>query len=136
MSHITLKSITKRFGAITALNDVSFEVKDAEFFVLLGPTGAGKTTTLRVIAGLTKPEAGSVTFDDQPVDLLPPADRDVAFVFQQYSLYPTMTVYDNLAFPLRSPARRQPEAEVEKRVAAVAALLRVLQDRFGATLRQ
>ena len=68
MSHITLKSITKRFGAITALNDVSFEVKDAEFFVLLGPTGAGKTTTLRVIAGLTKPEAGSVAFDDQPID--------------------------------------------------------------------
>ena len=64
MSHITLKNITKRFGAITALNDVSFEVKDAEFFVLLGPTGAGKTTTLRVIAGLTKPEAGSVDFDD------------------------------------------------------------------------
>jgi multiple sugar transport system ATP-binding protein len=125
MSHITLKSITKRFGAITALNDVSFEVRDAEFFVLLGPTGAGKTTTLRVIAGLTKPDAGSVTFDEQPVDALPPADRDVAFVFQQYSLYPTMTVYDNLAFPLRSPMRKQPEVEIRKRVEETAEVLRI-----------
>jgi multiple sugar transport system ATP-binding protein len=125
MSHITLKSITKRFGAVTALNDVSFEVKDAEFFVVLGPTGAGKTTTLRVIAGLTKPEAGSVAFDDQPIDALPPADRDVAFVFQQYSLYPTMTVYDNLAFPMRSPMRKQPEAEIKKRVEETAEILRI-----------
>ena len=66
MSHITLKNITKRFGAVTALNDVSFEVKDGEFFVLLGPTGAGKTTTLRVIAGLKKPEAGSVPSTTRP----------------------------------------------------------------------
>ena len=125
MSHITLKSITKRFGAITALNDVSFEVKDAEFFVLLGPTGAGKTTTLRVIAGLTKPEAGSVAFDDQPIDLLPPADRDVAFVFQQYSLYPTMTVYDNLAFPLRASLRKTNEADIKRVVTETAEILRI-----------
>lgn len=125
MSHITLKNITRRFGAITALNDVSFEVKDAEFFVLLGPTGAGKTTTLRVIAGLTKPEAGSVIFDEQPIDALPPADRDVAFVFQQYSLYPTMTVYDNLAFPLRSPIRKMPAPEIKKRVEEAAEVLRI-----------
>ena len=125
MSHITLKRITKRFGAITALNDVSFEVKDAEFFVLLGPTGAGKTTTLRVIAGLTKPEAGSVAFDDQPIDLLPPADRDVAFVFQQYSLYPTMTVYDNLAFPLRASLRKTNEADIKRVVTETAEILRI-----------
>jgi multiple sugar transport system ATP-binding protein len=125
MSHITLKSITKRFGAVTALNDVSFEVKDAEFFVLLGPTGAGKTTTLRVIAGLTKPEAGSVVFDDQPIDLLPPADRDVAFVFQQYSLYPTMTVYDNLAFPLRASLRKTNEADIKRVVTETAEILRI-----------
>jgi multiple sugar transport system ATP-binding protein len=125
MSHITLKNITKRFGAITALNDVSFEVKDAEFFVLLGPTGAGKTTTLRVIAGLTKPEAGSVAFDDQSVDALPPADRDVAFVFQQYSLYPTMTVYDNLAFPLRASLRKTNEANIKKVVNETAEILRI-----------
>ena len=125
MSHITLKSITKRFGANTALNDVSFEVHDAEFFVLLGPTGAGKTTTLRVIAGLTKPDTGSVSFDEQPVDALPPADRDVAFVFQQYSLYPTMTVYDNLAFPLRASLRKTNEADIKRVVTETAEILRI-----------
>jgi multiple sugar transport system ATP-binding protein len=93
--------------------------------VLLGPTGAGKTTTLRVIAGLTKPEAGSVAFDDQPIDLLPPADRDVAFVFQQYSLYPTMTVYDNLAFPLRASLRKTNEADIKRVVTETAEILRI-----------
>lgn len=125
MSQITLKNITKRFGAVTALNDVSFEIRDAELFVLLGPTGAGKTTTLRIIAGLTKQDAGSVCFDGQPVDALPPADRDVAFVFQQYSLYPNMTVYENLAFPLRAPLRRMKEEEIKKRVTETAEVLRI-----------
>ena len=125
MSQITLNDITKRFGAVTALNHVSFEVHDAEFFVLLGPTGAGKTTTLRVIAGLTKSDIGSVAFDGEPVDLLPPADRDVAFVFQQYSLYPTMTVYDNLAFPLRAPLRKMKEADIKKAVTEAAEVLRI-----------
>ncbi len=125
MSQITLRGITKRFKTVTALNDVSFEIKDSEFFVLLGPTGAGKTTTLRVIAGLEKQDAGNVLFDGQPVDNLPPADRDVAFVFQQYSLYPTMSVYDNLAFPLRAPLRRLPEPEIQKRVTETAEVLRI-----------
>jgi multiple sugar transport system ATP-binding protein len=125
MSQITLNDITKRFGAVTALNHVSFEVHDAEFFVLLGPTGAGKTTTLRVIAGLTKSDIGSVAFDGEPVDVLPPADRDVAFVFQQYSLYPTMTVYDNLAFPLRAPLRKMKEADIKKAVTEAAEVLRI-----------
>ena len=79
MSNVTLENITKRFGNITALKDVSFSINDGEFFVLLGPTGAGKTTTLRVIAGLTRQDEGSVLFDDQGVDQLTPADRDVAF---------------------------------------------------------
>ncbi len=125
MSQITLKNITKRFGVVTALNDVSFEIRDAELFVLLGPTGAGKTTTLRIIAGLTKQDAGSVCFDGQSVDALPPADRDVAFVFQQYSLYPNMTVYENLAFPLRAPLRRMKEEEIKKRVTETAEVLRI-----------
>ena len=125
MSQIALSNITKRFGAITALNDVSFEVKDAEFFVLLGPTGAGKTSTLRVLAGLAKQDAGHVSFDGQIIDALPPADRDVAFVFQQYSLYPTMTVYENLAFPLRAPLRKLPEPEIQKRVTETAEVLRI-----------
>jgi multiple sugar transport system ATP-binding protein len=125
MSHIVLESITKRFEQTTALRNVSFEIQHGEFFVLLGPTGAGKTTTLRVVSGLTKQDAGRVIFDGEPVDALAPADRDVAFVFQQYSLYPTMSVYDNLAFPLRSPMRRLKEPEIKKRVDETAELLRI-----------
>jgi len=125
MSDVELRNMTKHFPGVTALEDVSFSIKDGEFFVLLGPTGAGKTTTLRIIAGLEKQNKGSVLFDSQPVDKLSPADRDIAFVFQQYSLYPTMSVYDNLAFPLRSPLRRIPEPDIRKRVAEVAEVLRI-----------
>ncbi len=136
MSTVTLQQITKRFKQVTALEDVTFTVNHGEFFVLLGPTGAGKTTTLRIIAGLEKQDAGSVAFDGTPVDGLMPADRDIAFVFQQYSLYPTMTVYDNLAFPLRSPLRNMPEAEIRERVTRAAEILRIshLLDRKTARL--
>ena len=125
MSDVELQHITKHFPGVTALDDVSFSIRDGEFFVLLGPTGAGKTTTLRVIAGLERQDEGTVLFDGEPVDDLTPADRDIAFVFQQYSLYPTMTVYDNLAFPLRSPLRRLPEAEIRRRVEEAAEKLRI-----------
>lgn len=125
MSNVTLQTITKRFPGVTALKKVSFSIADGEFFVLLGPTGAGKTTTLRVIAGLTRQDEGHILFDDEPVDDFPPAARDVAFVFQQYSLYPTMSVYDNLAFPLRAPLRRLPEEEIRRRVEAAAEKLRI-----------
>ena len=125
MSQVALQNVTKRFGGVTALNDISFDVRDGELFVLLGPTGAGKTTTLRAIAGLEKPDAGAVVFDGQDVTALAPADRDVAFVFQQYSLYPNMSVYDNLAFPLRSPMRKTSESDIKKRVEDTAAVLRI-----------
>jgi multiple sugar transport system ATP-binding protein len=125
MSHLELQNITKQFPGVTALDDISFDVKNSEFFVLLGPTGAGKTTTLRVIAGLEKPEHGSVLFDGQKVDDLTPSDRDVALVFQQYSLYPTMSVFDNLAFPLRSPLRKTSMAEIRKKVEETAEVLRI-----------
>jgi multiple sugar transport system ATP-binding protein len=136
MSNVSLQNITKKFGDVTALRDVTFTVEDGEFFVLLGPTGAGKTTTLRIIAGLENQDAGSVSFDDRAVDGFTPADRDVAFVFQQYSLYPTMSVYDNLAFPLRSPLRKLPDAEIEGRVreAAEKLLIDHLLDRKTAHL--
>ncbi len=136
MADVELKNITKTFGYTTALKEISFEIGDGEFFVLLGPTGAGKTTTLRVIAGLEKQNEGSVLFDGQSIDEMTPADRDTAFVFQQYSLYPTMTVYDNLAFPLRSPMRKMPEPEIKTRVDATAEILRInhLLDRKTAHL--
>lgn len=125
MADVTLQNITKRFGRTTALSDVSLAIRDGEFFVLLGPSGAGKTTTLRVIAGLEQPDSGSVLFDGAPAEGLTTPERDVAFVFQQYSLYPTMSVYDNLAFPLRAPQRRVPEPEIKQRVAEVAEKLRI-----------
>jgi len=136
MSNVTLRHITKRFKDVTALDDVSFDIKDGEFFVLLGHTGAGKTTTLRVIAGLERQDAGDVLFDDEAVNTFAPADRDIAFVFQQYSLYPNMTVFDNLAFPLRSPLRKAPAAEIQIRVTEVAEKLRIthLLDRKTAKL--
>ncbi|MCB0229329.1 MAG: ABC transporter ATP-binding protein, partial [Anaerolineae bacterium] len=136
MSSVELQKITKRFKYVTALEDVSFMVHDREFFVLLGPTGAGKTSTLRIIAALLKQDSGSVLFDGEVVDGLTPADRDVAFVFQQYSLYPTMTVYDNLAFPLRSPLRKTPEDEIKTKVEHAAEILRIshLLDRKTAKL--
>ena len=125
MSNLKLKNVTKEYPGVTALKDVTFDVQDGEFFVLLGPTGAGKTTTLRVVAGLTKQNEGSVLFDDQEVDEFPPAERDVALVFQQYSLYPSMSVYDNLAFPLRSPMRNLPEEEIKVKVESTAETLRI-----------
>ena len=125
MSNVTLQKVSKRFPGVTALDEVSFSIKDGEFFVLLGPTGAGKTTTLRVIAGLENHDEGRVLFDGEPVDNFTPAERDVAFVFQQYSLYPTMSVYDNLAFPLRSPLRRVPESDIRQRVTETAQKLHI-----------
>ena len=125
MANVEVRGITKKFRYVTALDDVSFDVKDGEFFVLLGPTGAGKTTALRVISGLTKQDRGSVLFDGEPVDEVTPADRDTAFVFQQYSLYPAMTVYENLAFPLRSPMRKMPEDQIKIRASETAEILRI-----------
>jgi multiple sugar transport system ATP-binding protein len=136
MSNNNLENITKRFKGVTALDEVSLSIADGEFFVLLGPTGAGKTTTLRTIAGLEKQDAGHVYFDGECVDQHMPADRDTAFVFQQYSLYPNMTVYDNLAFPLRAPQRQLPDNEIKERVTTAAEKLRIthLLDRKTARL--
>ncbi|HZP19704.1 MAG TPA: ABC transporter ATP-binding protein [Bauldia sp.] len=125
MAEIVLNGTTKRFRDVVALDNVDLKVEDGEFFVLLGPTGAGKTTTLRVIAGLEHPEEGSVRIAGRDVTRVPPAGRDVTFVFQQYSLYPHLSVFDNLAFPLRSPARRVDETEIKRRVDGVAEMLRI-----------
>ena len=125
MASVELQGVTKRFGPVTAVRDLTLAIADGEFVVLRGPTGAGKTTTLRLIAGLERPEEGQIAIGGQDVTRRPPAERDVAFVFQQYSLYPHMTVYENMAFPLRSPARRLSEPEVEARVRETAAMLHI-----------
>jgi len=125
MAELALTGVTKRFGATVAVADLTLTVGDGEFLVLLGPTGAGKTTTLRLVAGLERPDAGSVLLAGRDVTREPPASRDTTFVFQQYSLYPHLTVYDNLAFPLRSPAHRVPEQRIRARVAEIARLLHI-----------
>ena len=125
MSKVTLSNITKRFNQVTALKDVSFSVDNGEFFVLLGPTGAGKTTTLRVLCGLEKQDEGQIRFDDENMDEVSPADRDTAIVFQEYSLYPTMSVFDNLAFPLRAPMRNLSNEDIIMKVDSVAEMLQI-----------
>jgi multiple sugar transport system ATP-binding protein len=125
MANVSLRHISKRFGHVNAVRDLSLIIGDGEFVVLLGPSGAGKTTTLRLVTGLERPDAGMVFIDGRDVTRDPPGTRDIAFVFQQYSLYPHLTVYDNLAFPLRSPARRVPEALIRKRVEQTAELLHI-----------
>jgi multiple sugar transport system ATP-binding protein len=125
MAHIELKNITKTFGANTALKGLNLEVEDGQFFVLLGETGAGKTTTLRIVAGLEKPTEGTVMLDGVDVGSWGAAERDVALVLQQYSLYPRYTVRENLEFPLKSKLRRVEPAEIAERVARVAKTLRI-----------
>jgi len=125
VAELRLERIGKRFGAIEAVRDLSLEVASGEFLVLLGPSGAGKTTTLRLVAGLETPDQGRIAIGGHDVTATAPALRDVTFVFQQYSLYPHLNVFDNLAFPLRSPLRRIDETKVRARVAEVARLLRI-----------
>ena len=126
MAKVELQNVTKIYDkTIKALDDVSFTVKDGEFFVLLGPTGAGKTTMLRSVAGLEKIDKGKILFDDEDITSAQPAARDTAFVFQQYSLYPHYKVYDNLAFPLRSPLRKLPESEIDSKVTKIAEMLKI-----------
>ncbi|HDJ51556.1 MAG TPA: ABC transporter ATP-binding protein [Thermoprotei archaeon] len=127
MAEVKLLSVTKKFGNVTAVDDLTLEIKDGEFFVLLGPSGCGKTTTLRIIAGLEEPTVGEIYIGDTLVAspekdiFIPPKDRDVAMVFQNYALYPHMTVYENIAFPLK--IRKVPEEEIRKKVKEVAELL-------------
>jgi multiple sugar transport system ATP-binding protein len=125
MAEVALLDVSKNYGAVAAVRNVSLSIANGEFVVLLGPTGAGKTTTLRLIAGLERPDRGNVLIQGRVVTEEVPAERDVAFVFQQYSLYPHLTVYDNLAFPLRSPARRMDEQLVRRRIHQVAELLHI-----------
>ncbi len=125
MAEVRLEGVVKRYGEVTAVAGLDLTLHDGELVVLLGPTGAGKTTTLRLVAGLERLDAGRLWIGGRDVSTVEPAGRDVAFVFQAFSLYPHYSVFDNLAFPLRSPLRRQPEAKVAARVREIAAMLRI-----------
>jgi multiple sugar transport system ATP-binding protein len=125
MADVHIKNVTKSFGDHVAVDGLDLHIADGEFVVLLGPTGAGKTTTLRLIAGLERPDAGTIQIGGHNATTLSPAERDTAFVFQQYSLYPHLSVFDNLAFPLRSPARKMPEDQIRRRVEEVAKMVRI-----------
>ncbi len=125
MAEVLLKGVSKSFGAHHALRDVTLHVEDGAFVVLLGPTGAGKTTTLRMVAGLDVPDQGEISIGGHSVDGLTPAQRDVTMVFQQYSLYPHLTVRDNLAFPLKSSLLNTPKAEIDRKIGEVAEVLQI-----------
>src|SRR5512140_1584104 len=101
MAAVTLKGVSKRYGANTVVHEVDLEFPDSEFVVMVGPSGCGKTTTLRMIAGLEEASDGEIWIGDRLVNDVPPKDRDIAMVFQNYALYPHMTVYDNMAFALK-----------------------------------
>jgi len=130
MTRVELRHVTKRFGKVVAVDDLSLEVGKGEFFVLLGPSGCGKTTTLRIIAGLETPDRGSVLFDGEDVTRFSPAKRGVSMVFQSYAIWPHMTVYENIALPLK--VRELPREEVDRRVREAARLMRIedLLDRY------
>ena len=125
MASIKLENVYKNFGKTCALENLNLEIFDGEFFVLLGPTGAGKTTALRIISGLEQPDKGNIFFDEEIINDVQPAFRDTSYVFQQFSLYPHYSVYDNLAFPLRSPLRKETKLKIDKKVTEIAKLLKI-----------
>ena len=121
MANLRLENVTKRFGPITAVKSLNLDIRDGEFFSILGPPGAGKTTTLRLIVGLEKPDAGVVYIDGEPANEVHPGQRDIAMVFQNLALYPDKTVFDNMAYPLRE--RKLPKDEIDRQVRATAKAL-------------
>ena len=114
MAEVHIQSLNKKFDEVHAVKDVNLEIRDKEFIVLVGPSGCGKTTTLRMVAGLEEITSGEISIGDKVVNDLPPKDRDIAMVFQNYALYPHMSVYDNMAFGLKmrkfAQAPRSPSA--------------------------
>lgn len=125
MADVVLENVTKTFGDEIGIQDINLTINDGEFVVLLGPTGAGKTTTLRAISGLEKVDAGRVLINGRDVGNDTPAQRDVAMVFQQYSLYPHLSVRENLEFPLKSPILNTPQDEIDRLVGEVAETLHI-----------
>lgn len=125
MARIQLENVKKSFGRVQALKGIDIDVKDKEFFVLFGPAGAGKTTILNCIAGINLPEEGVIRFNDEIVNLVDPAHRNVAMVFENYALYPQMTVYDNMAAALRSNLYKTDEETIREKVHAAARMMKM-----------
>src|SRR3954452_255216 len=125
MGQVVLKGINKFYDSVHAVKDVNLQIRDKEFVVFVGPSGCGKTTTLRMIAGLEVISSGDISIDDNVINHLPPMDRDIAMVFQNYALYPHMSVYDNMAFGLKM--RKFGRDEIEKRVRRSAEILGIQQ---------
>src|SRR4029077_16482576 len=125
MASIQLTGLTKFYGKRRGVENVSLDIPDQEFLTVFGPAGAGKTTTLNLIAGIVTPNQGSVRIGNRVVDSLEPADRNVAMVFESYALYPQLTVYQNMAFPLKSPKHRLRTEEIERRVRHFARMLKI-----------
>jgi multiple sugar transport system ATP-binding protein len=121
MAQVVLKDLNKKFDEVHAVKDVNLTIRDKEFMVFVGPSGCGKTTTLRMVAGLEEISSGEISIGERIVNDLPPKDRDIAMVFQNYALYPHMSVYDNMAFGLKM--RKFPKAEIQKRVTDAAEIL-------------
>ncbi|CAB49112.1 ABC transporter ATP-binding protein [Pyrococcus abyssi] len=130
MVRIRLENIVKKFGNFIALDNINLEIKDGEFMALLGPSGSGKSTLLYTVAGIYKPTSGRIYFDERDVTELPPKDRNIGLVFQNWALYPHMTVYKNIAFPLE--LRKAPKDEIDEKVRKVAKMLHIekLLDRY------
>jgi multiple sugar transport system ATP-binding protein len=125
MATVTYDHVTKRFGDFFAVNDLNLAVRDSEFLVLVGPSGCGKTTALRMLAGLEEQTTGDIRIGERVVNDVPPKDRDIAMVFQNYALYPHMSVYDNIAFGLK--LRGMPKQEIDRRVNDVGKMLGIGQ---------
>lgn len=125
MAEVSLQNVSKSFGDQVALENVTMTVPDGSFVVLLGPTGAGKTTILRMVSGLDKPDNGQILINGEDAASQTPAQRNMAMVFQQYSLYPHLSVRQNLEFPLKSPMLRTPEDEIKRKVDEVAETLQI-----------
>ena len=129
---VRFMNVGKSYGAVCAVSGVNISIEPGQFVTLLGPSGCGKSTTLNMIAGLEMPSEGRIMIGDRDVTTVKPADRDIAMVFQSYALYPHMTLYENIAFPMRARRRRTAEAEVDNKVRAAAKMLglEAMLDRF------
>ncbi|MEB3772310.1 MAG: ABC transporter ATP-binding protein, partial [Desulfurococcales archaeon] len=134
MTHVKIEDLTKVYGPVVAVDRMNLEIRDGEFFTFLGPSGCGKTTTLRLIAGFEFPDKGRILFDDKDVTYLRPYERNTAMVFQNYALWPHMTVFDNIAYGLK--LRKVPKEEIRRKVKEVLELIRLegMENRYPTQL--